>query len=184
MPNYIDERQGQTQFYNDYLMRIDNALSLEDILADDNDGVLNGNILEFKLNINDLNSVLFQTIKYLSKLRLKGKSIPANIFLVSLNQGIAYLYKSKDYLTHIEQVYSGASSRDNYGFAAQQPIKSFNYLSNQVDAENMIRELKTKKWTKISRNGLTKGLKWITLFQPFFRIFAYLYYIHSKKLRI
>ena len=47
-------------------MRVNPALSLEDILADNNDGVLNGNLLEFKLHISDLNAVLFQSIRYLS----------------------------------------------------------------------------------------------------------------------
>ena len=33
----------------------------------------------------DLNKVLFQAIKYLSRMRIKGESIPANILLISLN---------------------------------------------------------------------------------------------------
>lgn len=60
---YSTELEGQKDFYNDYLPLIDRTLTLDDVFQDNTDGVLNGNILEFKLNINDLNSVLFQTIK-------------------------------------------------------------------------------------------------------------------------
>ncbi len=64
MKTFIDETDGQLDFYNRFLIRVNNELTLEDILSDNNDGVLNGNIIEFKLNINDVNSVLFQSIKY------------------------------------------------------------------------------------------------------------------------
>ena len=46
-------------FFKTFLPLIAPNLSLDDILADDNDGVLNGNLLEFKLRVNDLNAVLF-----------------------------------------------------------------------------------------------------------------------------
>ncbi len=42
---------------------INPGLTLDDILTDDNDGVLNGNLLEFKLRVNDLNAVLFQCVE-------------------------------------------------------------------------------------------------------------------------
>src|SRR5574344_2188041 len=106
MANFETERDGQLEFYNTFLPLIDPSLTIDDILADDNDGVLNGNLLEFKLRINDLNSTLFQTIKYLSALRIKGKPIPANILLVDLNAEQAYLYRSNDYLSYIENVYN------------------------------------------------------------------------------
>ena len=63
MANYITEREGQIEFYNTFLPMVAPTLSLDDILADDNDGVLNGNLLEFKLRVNDLNAVLFQCNK-------------------------------------------------------------------------------------------------------------------------
>lgn len=92
MANYATEREGQIDFYNAFLPLINPTLNLDDILADDNDGVLNGNLLEFKLRVNDLNAVLFQCVKYLSALRIKGKPIPANIVIVDLNGEQAYLY--------------------------------------------------------------------------------------------
>lgn len=77
---YIVELEGQREFYESYLKLIDNSLSVDEVLSDNTDGVLNGNLLEFKLNINDLNSVLFQTIKYLSAFRLKGKEACSMFF--------------------------------------------------------------------------------------------------------
>ena len=41
MANFDTEREGQLDFYETFLQRIDPTLDLEDILADDNDGVLN-----------------------------------------------------------------------------------------------------------------------------------------------
>ena len=51
MANFNTEREGQLDFYSTFLPMIDPALQMEDLLADDNDGVLNGNLLEFKLRI-------------------------------------------------------------------------------------------------------------------------------------
>ena len=110
MPTYTTEREGQIVFYETFLPRINPALTLDEILADDNDGVLNGNLLEFKLHIQDLNAVLFQCVKYLSARRIKGKPVPANIVLIDLCGETAYLYRSSDYLKDIEKVYDGGAS--------------------------------------------------------------------------
>lgn len=88
---YILERDGQLDFYNVFIPRVDASLSIDDILSDNNDGVLNGNLLEFKLHVKDLNSVLFQCIKYLSALRVKGKPVPANIMIIDLNATTLWL---------------------------------------------------------------------------------------------
>lgn len=148
MADYTIERDGQIDFYRTFLPRIDPSLSLDDILADDNDGVLNGNLLEFKVRINDLNAVLFQTIKYLSALRIKGKPVPANILLIDLNAETAYLYKSANYLSDIEQVYNGAASKDVKGFVGGDAEKRLNY-ADPVNAADLINILKTKEYTKI-----------------------------------
>ena len=71
---YSTEREGQLAFYEKYLKRINKNLSIDEILTDSTDGVLNGNILEFKTDITDVNAVLFQSIKYMSSMRVKGKS--------------------------------------------------------------------------------------------------------------
>lgn len=145
---YEIERDGQIDFWKDYLPRINQTLTPELILTDYTDGVINGNILEFKLNINDLSSVLFQSIKYLSSLRIKGKSIPANIILVSLNSEKAFLYHSNDYLDYIEKVYSSGASKNNSGFRSNSPIKELD-LTLEIDQEYLIQILKTNNFTKI-----------------------------------
>lgn len=149
MANYATEREGQLDFYNAFLPLINPALSLEDILSDDNDGVLNGNLLEFKLRVNDLNAVLFQCVKYLSALRIKGKPIPANIVIVDLNGEQAYLYKSQDYLSDIEKVYFGGASKSNSGFTGHSYTTKFDY-TDQVAAANLIKTLKENEYTKIN----------------------------------
>lgn len=58
MTIFNTEREGQIEFYKTFLPLINPSLSLDNILADDNDGVLNGNLLEFKLRVNDLNATL------------------------------------------------------------------------------------------------------------------------------
>ena len=148
MAIYITEREGQVEFYQTFLPLIDPSLNLDDILADDNDGVLNGNLLEFKLRVKDLNAVLFQCIKYLSALRVKGKPIPANILIVDLNGEQAYLYKSADYLTDIEKVYSGGASKSNSGFIGNAYNQKYDY-SKPLDASKLITVLKSAEWTKI-----------------------------------
>lgn len=145
---YNTEREGQLDFYKTFLPLINPSLSLDDILADDNDGVLNGNLLEFKLRLNDLNAVLFQSIKYLSALRIKGKPVPANIVIIDVNAKQAYLYKSGDYLDDIEKIYEGGASKANSGFVGKNYEQKFNY-SNQLDAANLITVLKSSEWTKI-----------------------------------
>lgn len=142
---YVLELDGQRDFYDSYLKLIDNTLSVEAVLSDNTDGVLNGNLLEFKVNINDLNAVLFQAIKYLSAFRIKGKPVPANIILISLNDGKAYYFHSSDYLAYIEQVYVGASSKDNSGFVGGHPVAELCYVENQSDEAKLISLLREKK---------------------------------------
>lgn len=149
MAHYIDEREGQIAFYETILKRVDSQLSLEDILSDNNDGVVNGTMLEFKLNLNDLNSTLFQTIKYQSSRRIKGKPVPKNILLIDLNKEQAYLYDSDEYLDDVEKVYIGAASKDNAGFSGGRYKAKYNYGTSPKDAEAMIQKLKEKEYTRI-----------------------------------
>lgn len=150
MDKFLLEKDGQIDFYNRFLMRVNPALSLDDILADNNDGVLNGNLLEFKLHISDLNAVLFQSIKYLSALRIKGKPIPAGIHLVDLNAGIVYYFESEPYLQDIEKVYIGGASRDNVGFIGGAVVETYHYETDVIEAEKLIARLKEKRYTKIN----------------------------------
>lgn len=146
---YATEKEGQLDFYKDYLQLVDSSLSIDDILSDSNDGVLRGNIIEFKLNISDLNAVLFQAIKYLSARRIKGKPVPANIVLVSLNHGKTYCYHSEDYLHEIEQVYTGGASRANTGFQGRKPSLTLDYRDNSVHEAELIKILRSDEHTEI-----------------------------------
>ena len=148
MPNFINEKEGQIDFYNRFIPLVDSRLSVDEIIADNNDGVLNGNLLEFKLRVSDLNAHLFQCIKYLSALRIKGRPIPSNILIIDCNGETAYLYNSSDYLDDIEKVYYGAASRDNAGFVGRPFNEKIDY-SRQIGQSRIIALLREKLYTKI-----------------------------------
>ena len=120
--NFLSEREGQINFFDKFAI-------VNTELANNTDGVYKGTILEFKKTISDINTVLFQAIKYLSHMRIKGESITANILLVALNEEVAYLFKAKDYLAEIETIYAGAASKNNAGFTARTSPKTIRYNS-------------------------------------------------------
>lgn len=139
--HYKTEREGQMEFFDNYgIPYIDDA----SVLVDNTDGVYNGNIIEFKLSINNLNRVLFQAIKYLSKMRIKGESVPATILLVDLNSTTVYAYKSEDYRDEIQKVYTGAASKNNEGFVAGKYDQKLDY-SNMLESAEVKKLLKGKK---------------------------------------
>lgn len=146
--SYTNELEGQHDFFTTYLPRVDRTLDISNIQNDYSDGVVTGNIVEFKVHIDSLNSVLFQAVKYLSSMRIKGKAIPRNIILVSLNDNKAYIYSSQDYLSNIETVYIGGASRDNRAFECGQPLEILN-LDSPIDEDKLIGILRTKEYTKI-----------------------------------
>lgn len=139
---YTLEREGQIEFFNNYGIPWDN--DEHSVLVDNTDGVWNGVLFEFKLNITNLNRVLFQAIKYLSRMRIRGESVPATILLVSLNDTTAYVYKSEDYRDAIQTVYVGASSKDNEGFVGGQYVEKIDY-SNMSGSSQMRHLLKDDK---------------------------------------
>lgn len=135
---YEIEREGQIDFFDNYSIPYSDDAS---ILIDNTDGVYNGNILEFKLTINNLNKTLFQAIKYLSKMRIKGQSVPATILLIDLNSTTVYVYKSENYRVDIHKVYTGAASKDNEGFVAG------NY-EMKLDYSDIVQSAQVKKILK------------------------------------
>lgn len=137
-PIYETEREGQLAFFENYGIDVANDNS---ILVDNTDGVYNGNLFEFKLSIGNLNRVLFQAIKYLSRMRVKGESVPATILLVDLNATTVYVYKSKDYFNAIHKLYTGAASKDNEGFVAG----NFDLM---LDYSDMVQSAQVKKILK------------------------------------
>ena len=148
MDKYTLERDGQIDFYSSFMPRIKPDWNMEDILADNNDGVINGNLLEFKLHVSDLNTTLFQCIKYLSALRVKGKPVPANILIIDINAATIWHYKSEPYLSYIEKVYTGGASKDNTGFIGSDSEAILHY-DKPDDAEKVIDLLKSDSYTKI-----------------------------------
>ena len=114
------------------------------VLVDNTDGIFNGNILEFKLSIGNLNKVLFQAIKYLSRMRVKGESVPATILLIDLNSTTVYVYNSKDYFDAIHKIYSGAASKDNDGFIAGSYAAKYDY-SDMLQSAQVKKLLRGKK---------------------------------------
>lgn len=132
--HYEIERQGQMDFFDNYGIDYQGDNS---ILVDNTDGIYQGNILEFKLNISDLNKVLFQVVKYLSHMRVRGESVPARILLIDLNATKVYVYKSINYLNDIEKIYTGGASINDVGFAGNNtPDETLDY-SDMVDSSKL-----------------------------------------------
>ena len=107
MNNKNYEIMGQVDFFK--------GLRLEEdvIFTEHTDGVVYGTLFEFKQKIENYNEVLSQAIKYLSRMRISGKNIPANILLIALNEEKAYYFKSGDFLEKIEVGYTGPASKNN-----------------------------------------------------------------------
>lgn len=132
--HYDIEKQGQRDFFDNY--RIDYQGD-NSILVDNTDGVYHGNILEFKLNISNTGKVLLQAIKYLSRMRVKGESIPARMLLIDLNATKVYVYNSIDYIDDIQKIYVGASSKGNDAFDRNvTPIAEYDY-TDMVDSDKV-----------------------------------------------
>lgn len=130
---YTVERVGQMDFFDNYRVPYNDDAS---VLVDNTDGVYHGNILEFKLNINNTGKVLFQAIKYLSKMRIKGESVPARILLIDLNATKVYVYNSIDYIDDIQRVYIGAASVGNNAFNSNvTPVAEYDYMDMVDSAE-------------------------------------------------
>lgn len=138
--------EGQIEFFKNYKIPYEGENSA---LIDSTDGIYKGNIFEFKLGICNLGKVLFQAIKYLSRERVRGHSIPSNILLVSLDKTLVYVYHSQDYFDEIHQVYSGASSRNNDDFVADTKyFKKLDY-SNSLDSSELVKILNEEKFMPI-----------------------------------
>lgn len=146
MRQYIIEKEGQIDFFKTFRIDYEN----NNVLVEDTDGVWNGNLLEFKLNINDVSKTLLQAIKYLSKMRVKGISIPENILLISLNEEICYAFSSQDYFDDIHKIYCGPASKNNDGFVMTKSfVKKIDY-SKQSGQVDMIQILRTKNYMPIN----------------------------------
>lgn len=146
---YKTELDGQYWFWKKFQPFVAPRLTVEQLISRGTDDLVNGCLVECKLIIDDIFKVLFQTIKYCSKFRIEGKPVPANILLVSLNEGICYHYHSEDYLDDIEKIYNGQASKNNEGFIAQEPLRVFDYDHNDLDFNDMLDVMKKDKFTKV-----------------------------------
>ena len=141
---FTTEREGQLHFFKNFGIDFEE----NDVLVANTDGVYNGNIFEFKLNINNTQQVLFQAIKYLSRLRITGNPIPKNILLISLNQSKVYVFDSGDYFDEIHQIYFGGASKNNDGFTIKKQPVEIDYLT-EIGASKIKKLLIEKNFTKI-----------------------------------
>ncbi|WP_341491274.1 hypothetical protein [Mesomycoplasma ovipneumoniae] len=85
-------------------------------------------------------------------MRIKGIPVPKNILLISFSKFSkrqAYIYNSSDFLEHIEKVYIGAASTNNFDFHTDKEPKKLN-LNLHADQEELITLLKEKQYTKIN----------------------------------
>lgn len=144
LKQYSIELTGQAEFYKQYLPLVDHTLNMDDLQQNNNDGQLGDLLIEFKLSINDINRVLFQTIKYLSALRIKGKPVPRHILLISLNNGRAYVFDAQNYLKDIEKTYIGGASKNDEGFIAGEPQSIWQY-TKEPDQSMMVMLMKHAK---------------------------------------
>ena len=140
---YNTEKEGQEDFFK--------KLGIKELIdnSDNTDGVYKGTIFEFKLSIRDIHATLSQTIKYLSSMRLRGKSIPKNILLISLNKEKAFLFDSEKFIDQIETIYSGTASRDNKNFKTEEESIDIDY-SNIDGLQKLINIVTTEHYTKIN----------------------------------
>lgn len=139
---YSNEADGQFDFFKEF------GIDASTALLANTDGVHNGNLLEFKVAINDVNQVLFQAIKYLARLRVNGHNVPANILLVDLNALTVYAYDARDYVDEFHQTFTTAASRDNKGFRAKsKPLVIKDYLS--AGAQRVVTLLRQNEFVPI-----------------------------------
>ena len=142
---YSDETAGQLAFYSAFQAYLP---PISEMLVAHTDGVVGGNLLEFKLAINDTPAVLFQAVKYLSKLRMTGRSVPRHILLVDLNARRIRVYDAADYRDAIHQTFASAASRSTDGFTiVRDPEVIEDYIG--TGAARVIEVLKSDEYIPI-----------------------------------
>ncbi len=152
--DFSDEITGQNAFYdvvlNDlFVYSSEYNFSQKEIQSHSTDGLINGNIVEFKYPLNDLNSTLFQTIKYISKFFVRGGiALPRYSILIDLRKENikAYVYDMKYYMDEITaNNANGAASKKNSGFDIRNADFEFN-LSNHEEYSSFLGQLCKKEF--------------------------------------
>lgn len=136
MTYFQTEKEGQIKFY-EKLRENDGSIP---IVENNTDGIIRWTIIEFKLSISNIHNVLFQALKYLSRLRNLGKNIPAQILLVSLNNQTAYLFQSSDFLAEIEMQYTGWASKNNKDFTTSITPEIVVYKTNFMKMNQIVQQ--------------------------------------------
>lgn len=141
-----NEKELQDNFYI-------NILGIEPTIELNTDGLYKGILFENKVNINRLEAVLMQSIKYLSNIRNRGRLLPYYIINTDFTDQRSYVYKSEDYLEYIEQVYFGAFSQNNNNpNLIAKPIESLDWgtdRKHRIKLQQIIAEVeKQPKWQK------------------------------------
>ena len=147
MASYTKEIIGQEDFYDRFALT-------EFVTIDNNtDGYLTngGAIFEFKCQIERVDEALFQAIKYLSRLRIKGMPVHKNIVLVSLNDETAYCYDSAAFVEEIEKVYIGGASKNNTAFSSEETPIIIHYGNDPTAIKQLldIVDVQNPQFTKI-----------------------------------
>lgn len=147
MKYYSVEVDGQKEFYS--------RVGINPDLSHNTDGVDRGNLYENKLNIDNIYKVLFQAIKYASRIRERGEKLPANIILNDLNRETAYIFQSNDLLIDIEKIYFGGASKDNEGYVTGAQYKKIDY-SHSTGLQNLLTYVNSNNFIQyhIDRNNI------------------------------
>lgn len=143
MDSYDYELPEQAEFYEKYLPLVNSSLTADDVRVRSTDGLIGDLLLEFKTTIADINAVLFQSLKYLSRFRVNGQAVPNNILLISYDDNVAYYFKAKSYLAEIERDYTSSASKQVYGkFIAGTPVNIWHYGDDKLAEAEMIQLMK------------------------------------------
>ncbi len=157
MKQYFDEITGQREFYQ--------RVSIDPDTHHDTDGVDRGNLYENKLSIEDINKVLFQAIKYASRIRIRGEKLPANLILNDLNAERCFIFKSEDLLPEIEKEYFGAASKNNDNWHTDAKPITVDY-STAEGLQELLKYVTSNNFTKyhVEKNNI------LGLAQEFYKV--------------
>lgn len=147
MKQYDSEFEGQRSFYS--------RVGINPELSHSMDGVYNGCLYENKLDIPNINKVLFQAVKYASRIRIRGEKLPAFIVLNDLNRETAYIFQSNELLSEIEKVYFGAASKGNEEYSTNVKHRTIDY-SSSTGLQELLSVVNSQDFTRyhIDRNNI------------------------------
>lgn len=141
IPQSVIESEYEKQ--RDFYKRI----GINPDLSHNTDGIYKGNLFEHKITISNIYKVLFQAIKYASRIRIRGERLPANIILTDLMGETAYLFKSQDLLQDIEKVYFGAASKDNDEYSTNVQGITIHY-SNSTGLQKLLEFINCEEYVR------------------------------------